>query len=219
MTEKKRALEFGNVAAVWWFRVAAAFIVFSAIATLTGEIIPATESDLPLFQDGTARTDFLSGAYKACLEKQRKLSENAGLTTPELGQYCLCYGRALADTINASELEAITLGTAAPASFLQKTASSAKLCRAKMRPEAQGTARERNIVTVTNECSRTYLPEDTDFAASVVRNKFCICFASGVVDLATKDKLIANELYGGQTPSVASTKVVKQIKDYCSRQL
>jgi hypothetical protein len=216
MTEKKRTFEFGDAVAAYWFRAVAVFIVFAAIATLTDGKL-AAESDFPLLQDGSARTDFLSGVYKKCLERQRKLPENTSLTTPELGQYCLCYGRALADTINASEFQAVTLGGATPASFLQKTASSAKLCRAKMRPE--GTARERNIATVTNECSRTYFPEDTDFAASVVRNKYCVCFASGLVDLATNDKLIANELNGGQTPSAASTKAVKQIKDYCSRQL
>ena len=44
-------------------------------------------------------------------------------------------------------------------------------------------------------------------------------FASRLVDLATNDKLIANELYGGQTPSPASSKAVKEIKDYCSQRL
>jgi hypothetical protein len=201
------------------FRAVAAVIIFAAIATSTGGKPLAAEPDLPLLQDGSARTAFISGVYKTCLERQRKLPENTSLTAPELGQYCLCYGRALADIINAREFEAITLGGAAPASFLQKTALSAKLCRAKMRPEAQGTARERDIVTATNECSRTYFPEDTDFAASVVRNKYCVCFASRLVDLATNDKLIANELYGGQTPSPAATKAVKQIKDYCLQRL
>lgn len=202
-----------------WIRAVAAIIVFAAIATLTGgKPLAAAESDLPLLQDGSARTAFVSDVYKTCLERQRKLPENTSLTAPELGQYCLCYGRAIADIINATEFEAITIGGAAPASFLEKTALSAKLCRAKMRPEAQGTARERDIVTVTRECSRTYFPEDTDFAASVVRNKYCVCFASRLIDLATNDKLIANELYGGQTPSPA-TKAVKKIKDYCLQQL
>ena len=201
-----------------WLRAVAVFIVFATVATTGGKPL-AAEPDLPLLHDESARTAFLSGVYKTCLESQRKLRENASLTVPELGQYCLCYGRAIADIIDAAELEAITKGGAAPASFLPKTTSSAKLCRAKMRPEAQSTVRERNMVTVTNECSRTYSPQDTDFAASVVRNKYCVCFASGLVDLATNDKLIANELNGGQTPSAASTKAVKQIKDYCSRQL
>ena len=56
------------------------------------------------------------------------------------------------------------------------------------------------MVTVTNECSGTYFPQDTDFAASVVRDKYCVCFASRLVDLVTTDKLIANELSGGLTP-------------------
>jgi hypothetical protein len=176
------------------------------------------EPDLPLLQDGSARTAFVSGIYKTCLERQRKHPVNTILTPPELGQYCLCYGRAIADVINAEELEDITLDRAAPASFLQKTALSAELCRAKMRPDAKGSAREHALVTVTGECSRTYFPQDTDFAASVVRNKYCACFASRLVDLATTDKLIANELSGGQTPSSA-TRGVKEIKDYCSQHL
>src|SRR5271154_3307230 len=121
MTKKKRTFEFGDVVAACWFRAVAVFIVFAAIATLTDAKL-AAESDLPLLQDGSPRTDFLSAVYKTCLERQRKLPENTSLTTPELGQYCLCYGRALADIISASEFEAITRGGATPASFLQKTA-------------------------------------------------------------------------------------------------
>jgi hypothetical protein len=179
---------------------------------------PSAEPDLPLLEEGSARTAFVSGIYKTCFERQRKYPENAILTPPELGQYCLCYGRAIADVINAEELEAYTQGRAAPASFLQKTALSTEACRAKMRPDAKLSARDRNMATVTSECSRTYFPQDIDFAASVVRNKYCGCFASRLVDLAATDKLIANELSGGQTPSSAS-KGVKEIKDYCSRQL
>jgi hypothetical protein len=212
------AFKFGDVVAAR-FRAVTIFIVFAAIAISTGGNPLAAEPDLPLLQDESARTAFISGVYKTCLERQRKLRENASLTAPELGQYCLCYGRAIVDIIDAREFEAIRQGGAAPASFLPKTASSAKLCRAKMRPEAQGTARERDMVTATNECSRTYFPQDTDFAASVVRNKYCVCFASRLVDLATNDKLIANELYGGQTPSPAASKAVKEIKDYCSQRL
>jgi hypothetical protein len=202
-----------------WLRAVAVFIVFAAIATSTGRKPLAAEPELPLLQNETARTAFISGVYKTCLERQRKLRENASLTVPELGQYCLCYGRAIADIVDATEFEAVTQGRAAPASFLPKTTSSAKLCRAKMRPEAQNTARERNMVTVTNECSRTYSPQETDFAASVVRNKYCACFASRLVDLAANDKLIANELNGGETPSPASSKAVKEIKDYCLQRL
>jgi hypothetical protein len=58
-------------------------------------------------QDESARTAFISGVYKTCLERQRKLRESASLTDPELGQYCLCYGRAIADIIDAREFEAI----------------------------------------------------------------------------------------------------------------
>jgi hypothetical protein len=55
-------------------------------------------------------------------------------------------------------------------------------------------------------------------ASSRLCPAYCVCFASRLVDLATTDKLIANELSGGQTPSSA-TKGVKEIKDYCSQQL
>ena len=120
------------------------------------------EPDLPLLQEGSARTAFISGIYKTCLERQRKHQENTILTPAELGQYCLCYGRAIAEIINAEEFEAITLSRAAPASFLQKTGLSAELCRAKMRPDAKGSACERDLMTVTGECSRTYFPQDRD---------------------------------------------------------
>ena len=92
--------------------------------------VAGSPEGLPLLHEGSARTAFASRVYKTCLERQRKHPENTILTPPELGQYCLCYGRAIADIVNAEEFEAITLGGAAPASFLQKTALSAKLCRA-----------------------------------------------------------------------------------------
>jgi hypothetical protein len=44
------------------------------------------------------------------LEKQRAGAENATLSTPELGAFCLCYGRALADVINGAEYEALAAG-------------------------------------------------------------------------------------------------------------
>jgi hypothetical protein len=219
LARRRQSSKFSGGDPKSWLRAVAVLIALATIATSTGGKPLAAEPDLPLLQDESARTAFISGVYKTCLESQRKLRENASLTVPELGQYCLCYGRAIADIIDATEFAAITKGGATPASFLPKTTSSAKLCRAKMRPEAQSTARERNMVTVTNECSRTYSPQDTDFAASVVRNKYCFCFASRLVDLAASDKLIANELSGGETPSPASSKAVKEIKDYCSQRL
>ena len=96
------AFKFGDVVAAR-FRAVAVFIVFAAIAISTGGNPLAAEPDLPLLQDESARTAFISGVYKTCLERQRKLRENASLTAPELGQYCLCYGRALADIIDATD--------------------------------------------------------------------------------------------------------------------
>jgi hypothetical protein len=45
--------------------------------------------------------------------------------------------------------------------------------------------------------------------------------ATSIAFVSRRDwsKLIANELYGGQTPSPAASKAVKEIKDYCSQRL
>jgi hypothetical protein len=191
------------------------------LALVTARI--ANASDLPLLQEGSARTAFVSGAYETCMEGQRKLPKNASFTAPELGQYCLFYGRALADIITAKEYEVIVVEKQIPAGFLQKTEMSDELCREKMRPLAQSTARLREIVKLQNECSKTYFPEDTDYAASVVRNKYCVCFAPKFFDLATSDKRIADKLgrYAstGQPPSTATTNAVKEIIHYCSERI
>ena len=180
-------------------------------------------SDLPFLQEGSARTAFVSGAYETCMEGQRKLPKNASFTAPELGQYCLCYGRALADLVTAKEYETVIVEKQIPASFVQKTETSDELCRESMRPLAQRTARLREIVKLKNECSKSYFAEDTDYGASVVRNKYCICWASKAFDLATSDKRIADELgrYGstGQKPSPATENAVKEIIHYCSEQI
>ena len=197
--------------------LASAFNLALATARITNA------SDLPLLQDGSARTAFVSGAYETCMEGQRKLPKNASYTAPELGQYCLCYGRALADIVNATELETMAVEKQIPASFFEKAAISDELCRTSMRPLDQGTARKREIVKLENECSKTYFPEDTDYAASVVRNKYCICLASKTFDLATRDKQIGDDLarYGstGQTPPPATMNAVKEIIHSCSEQI
>ena len=59
--------------------------------------VVAEQPAFPLLQDGGPRSAFVGGSYRTCLEQQR--AANASLSTPELGAFCLCYGRSLADLI------------------------------------------------------------------------------------------------------------------------
>jgi hypothetical protein len=76
---------------------------------------------------------------------------------------------------------------------------------------------------MSNECRKSYHPNDTDFPAAVVREKFCGCFASGMVDAATNNSEFANDLMaysaGRRKLSNGVAKIVNQLTDYCSQRL
>jgi hypothetical protein len=86
-----------------------AFVFVVAVALIASRV-SAQQPTFPLRQDGPARTAFVSGAYRTCLEKQRASAANATVTTPVLGAFCLCYGRVLADGITGAEFEALKGG-------------------------------------------------------------------------------------------------------------
>jgi hypothetical protein len=154
----------------------------------------------PLLQDGSARTAFVSGAYRTCLERQRASAENASLSTPELGAFCLCYGRALADAVNGADYEAL-LAAQLTKSLQKKAQLAASICTARMNPSDQRSEREQEIVALRNQCVKEYHPEDTDAAAAIVRETFCSCFSETVAKSNTK-------------PESRSEAI-----GYCSRQL
>jgi hypothetical protein len=94
--------------------------VFAVAAALTASRVLAQQSTFPLRQDGPARTAFVSGAYRTCLEKQRASAANATVTTPVLGAFCLCYGRVVADGITGAEFEALKGGAGQMPESVQK---------------------------------------------------------------------------------------------------
>jgi hypothetical protein len=117
-----------------WLHAVVALIVFAAMAIPIGWRLFAPEPVLPLLQDGTARTAFVSGAYSSCMQKQRTLPENAELSAPGLGAYCLCDGRALADMINSNEYQAMAEGVQQTPSLLKKAETASALCTINMLP-------------------------------------------------------------------------------------
>jgi hypothetical protein len=143
----------------------------------------AQQPTFPLLQEdeakGGARLAFIAGTYETCLKTQRGFAENASLSSPELGAFCLCYGRALASAISGADYEAFMAGQTTE-SFLKKTPIASDLCIARMTPSAQPSQRKQEVVTLTNKCLREYHPEDTDIAAAIVRDTFCGCFSDAV---------------------------------------
>jgi hypothetical protein len=176
-------------------------IVLSLLLAATGS--SAEQPTFPLLQDGGPRTAWVSGSYRTCLQRQRASAENSSLTTSELGGFCLCYGRALADAINGEELEAVGLGDVAriPQSFYKKMQRATEICLGRMNPSQQPSEREKLIVTTKNQCRKEYHPEDTDAAAATVRERFCGCFAEAVTE-SGKQKMSPREAL-----------------DYCSQKL
>jgi hypothetical protein len=139
----------------------------------------AQQPTFPLLQDGGARSAFFGGMYGTCLTQQRAAFENASLSTPELGAFCLCYGRAIADVINGAEYEALTGGKPLD-SFIEKQRRSANICITRMSTSQQTSQESQLKVAVENKCLREYHPEDTDYSASQVRGRFCGCYARAV---------------------------------------
>jgi hypothetical protein len=133
----------------------------------------------PLLQDGGARSAFVGGIYRTCLKEQRAASENASLSTPELGAFCLCFGRAIADVINGAEYEALTAGKP-PGSFVEKQHLAANVCISRMSTSQQTSQASQQKVAVENKCLQEYHPEDTDYSAAQVRGRFCGCYAVAV---------------------------------------
>ncbi len=164
--------------------------------------VSAQQPTFPFLQEGGARIAFVSGAYRSCMKKQRSSAENASLSTPELGAFCLCYGRALADAINGADYEALIAGAdKLPESFLKKTQVASTICIARVTPSAQLSEQEREIVALKNKCLREFHPENTDYAGAMVNGKFCDCFSGAVAK-------------SGNEP-----KSPREAVDYCSRRL
>src|SRR6266851_4021029 len=139
----------------------------------------AQQPTFPLLQDGGARSAFVGGTYRTCLEKQRAAAENRTLSAPMVGAFCLCYGRAMADAINGAEYEALATGKL-PDSFVEKGRVASNICIARMSTSQQGSEDRRLRVAVESRCRSEYHPEDTDFAAAQVRERFCGCYAEAV---------------------------------------
>ena len=139
----------------------------------------AQQPSFPFLQDGGARSAFTSGTYGTCLTRQKSAPENASRSVAEMGAFCLCYGRAIADAINGQEYEAL-IGGQITESFTRKAQVASNICIARMDPTVQRTEREREVVALRNQCTKEYHATDTDHAAATVREKFCGCYSDAV---------------------------------------
>lgn len=139
----------------------------------------AQQPTFPLLQDGGARSAFVGGTYRTCIKEQRAATENASLSTPELGGFCLCYGRGLADAINGAEYEALVTGKR-PDSLVEKQRFAASVCISRIRTSQQTSQESQLKVAAENRCRKEFHPEDTDYAAAQVRERFCGCYAGAV---------------------------------------
>lgn len=167
-------------------------------AVMVASVAVAQQPTFPLLQDGGARSAFVGGSYRSCLEKQRAAPENASLSAPELGAYCLCYGRALADLITGEEYESLALGKV-PGAFSEKQSRAGNICISRMSTSEQSSQASQLKVAIENRCRREFHPEDTDYAAAQVRERYCGCYAVAV------------------TSSGRDAKSPRDAMDYCSQ--
>jgi hypothetical protein len=84
-------------------------------------------------------------------------------------------------------------------SFTKKVNLASTICMARINPSAQPSQREQEFVTLRIQCMREYHPEDIDYAAAVVRERFCNCYSRATSRLGSERK----------SPT--------QAVDYCSR--
>jgi hypothetical protein len=160
----------------------------------------AQQPTFPLLQDGPGRVAFQSSGYEECLKVQRAAPQNASLSTPELGAYCLCAGRALADTITGAEYEALALGKF-PDSFREKQQRAASICISRMSTSQQSSQASQLEVAIQNMCRNEFNPEDTGYAATLIRENYCGCYAGAV------------------TSSAREAMSPKDAEDYCSQHM
>ena len=77
-----------------------------------------------------------------------------------------------------AEYEAMARGQVLD-SFREKQQQAAEVCFARMRPSDKASQQDRSFVAAENECVKTYFPEQTNYAAAQVRERFCACYAKG----------------------------------------
>ncbi len=140
----------------------------------------AQQTSLPLLHDGEERNGFVGGFYTGCLKQRRAAKENETLSTTELGAFCLCVGRGLADVTNGAENEAIAVGKI-PDSFAEKTRAASEACITRMTVTQKMSDDQRLRKTTENKCVKEFHPEDTDYPAAKIRDAFCGCYAGATL--------------------------------------
>jgi hypothetical protein len=88
-----------------------------------------------------------------------------------------------------------------------------------MRVDQQSTARERDVFAVSQDCLKYYHPDDTDYAAAVVRSRYCTCFAAKWVDRVANDKQLGEALSHDSSGGQAGVKAAEQVVFHCSKRL
>ena len=87
--------------------------------------------------------------------------------------------------INATEYEALSLGKM-PDSFGEKQKRAGNICVSQMSPSEQTSHEDQLKVTVKNSCRKEIHPEDTSYAATQIREKFCSCYAVTTIGTGAK---------------------------------
>jgi len=101
--------------------------LISAAVLLCVSSAHAQQPTFPFLQDGGARNSFVQGGINTCLKTQAAAAENHGLSKDRIARFCTCYARAIADSINGQEYEALIAGQVSE-SFRDKAKSASALC-------------------------------------------------------------------------------------------
>ena len=103
---------------------------------IASSALSAHATDFPFLQDGGARDSFVRGGFDSCVKLQTNAPENHAISPEKIASFCMCYARAIANSINGEEYEAMTpvmvgKSKTLPASFLSKVKAAQLICQGK----------------------------------------------------------------------------------------
>jgi hypothetical protein len=97
------------------------------VTTVLAPAAHAQQAALPFHQPGAARDTFLRSTADSCLETQSASPANKSISRERLTRFCDCYATALADTVTAPEIDAMSKNQAAD-SLRQKAQAATMQC-------------------------------------------------------------------------------------------
>jgi hypothetical protein len=97
----------------------------------------------------------------------------------------------MADMITGADYEALALGKL-PDGFSEKQQRAGSVCISRTNTSQQSSQASQLKVAIENMCRKEFHPEETDYAATVIRESYCGCYA-GAVTASGREAMSPND--------------------------